>query len=82
MASRHLTAKPTGSTLKVNGAFVHGKFAHLTWGDLRRERRDCLTIFTGWGDPVYQSSKRRSRVARDASKKPAAIVSSVAQRAL
>ena len=28
-ASWHKTAKPIGSTLKVNGAFVHGEFVSL-----------------------------------------------------
>jgi hypothetical protein len=31
-ASWHMTAKPTGSVLRVNAAFVHRKFATLTWG--------------------------------------------------
>ena len=28
-ASWHMTAKPTGSMLRVNAAFVHGKFVSL-----------------------------------------------------
>jgi hypothetical protein len=42
-ASWHMTAKPTGSTPTVNAAFVHRKFATLTWGDLHRVRCKWMT---------------------------------------
>ena len=53
-ASWHMTAKPTGSVLRVNAAFVHGQFASLPGEICAASGATARRRYPDWFTPGYQ----------------------------